>query len=76
MYRYVSDLPAQKVKAYQTMDLRAARTFGHHFLLEAVGQNLFQPHHYEWGTGDPTQPPVGIYRAAYIQLSLNTNQKQ
>jgi len=76
MYRYVSDLPAQKVKAYQTMDLRAARSFGHHFLLEAVGQNLFQPHHYEWGTGDPTQPPVGIYRAAYIQLSLNTNQKQ
>jgi iron complex outermembrane receptor protein len=73
MYRYVSDLPAQKVKAYQTMDLRAARTLGHHFLLEGVGQNLFQPHHYEWGTGDPTQPVVGIYRAAYIKLSFNTN---
>jgi hypothetical protein len=36
-----------------------------------VGQNLFQPHHYEWGTGDPNQPDVGIYRAAYVRLSFN-----
>lgn len=71
MYRYVSALPAQKVNAYQTMDLRVARPLGHNFLLEAVGQNLFQNHHYEWGTGDPTQPLVGIYRAAYIQLSFH-----
>ena len=71
MYRYASQLPAQKVNAYQTMDLRAARTFGRNVLLEAVGQNLFQPHHNEWGTGDPTQPVIGIYRAAYIQLSFS-----
>jgi len=71
MYRYASRLPAQKVNAYQTMDLRMARSFGRNVSLEAVGQNLFQPHHAEWGTGDPTQPVVGIYRAAYIQLKFS-----
>lgn len=69
-YRFVSALPAQKVPAYQTMDLRLARLLGKNFRLAVVGQNLFQPHHYEWGTGDPTQPPVGIERAAYVQLSF------
>jgi iron complex outermembrane recepter protein len=73
MYRYVSVLPAQKVPAYQTMDLRLGRVLGRNLALEAVGQNLFQNHHYEWGTGDPNQPPVGMYRAAYIQLSFKTN---
>jgi iron complex outermembrane recepter protein len=71
MYRFVSALPAQKVEAYQTMDLRLGRSLGHDLSLEVVGQNLFQPHHYEWGTGDPTQPLVGIYRAAYVQLSFH-----
>ena len=75
-YRYVSALPAQKVEAYQTMDLRAARTLGRGLLLEVVGQNLFQPHHLEWGTGDPTQPPVGINRAAYIRLSFDASSKR
>jgi len=73
MYRYASVLPAQKVPAYQTMDLRLARKLGRNFAIEAVGQNLFQPHHYEWGTGDPSQPLVGIYRAAYVKLSFRTN---
>jgi iron complex outermembrane receptor protein len=72
MYRYASDLPAQKVKAYQTMDLVVARPFGHSVSLEAVGQNLFDRQHYEWGTGDPTQPLVGIYRAVYVQLSFKS----
>jgi iron complex outermembrane receptor protein len=71
-YRYDSDLPAQKVKAYQTMDLVLGRSFGRNVSLEAVGQNLFQRKHYEWGTGDPTQPLVGIYRAAYVQLSFKS----
>lgn len=71
-YRYVSVLPAQKVPGYQTMDLRLNRPFGRNFSLEIVGQNLFQDHHYEWGTGDPTQPPVGICRAAYAQLSFRS----
>jgi iron complex outermembrane receptor protein len=72
LYRYVSDLPAQKVKAYQTMDLRLGRPLGPDLSFEIVGQNLFQNVHDEWGTGDPSQPVVGIYRAAYAQLTLHT----
>jgi iron complex outermembrane receptor protein len=70
MYRFVSALPAQKVRAYQTMDLRLGRVLGKNFRFALVGQNLFQPHHDEWGTGDPTQPVVAINRAAYVQLSF------
>lgn len=73
MYRSVSALPAQKVKAYQTMDLRLGRSLGRNLALTLVGQNLFQPHHYEWGTGDPSQALVGIYRAAYVQLSFHAS---
>ena len=72
-YRYVSALPAQKVGAYQTMDLHLGRPVGRNFTLELVGQNLFQPHHYEWGTGDPEQPPVGINRAGYVRLSFHSS---
>jgi iron complex outermembrane receptor protein len=69
MYRFVTALPAQKVGAYQTMDLHLAKPLGLGLTVTAVGQGLFQPHHLEWGTGDPTQPPVAINRAAYIQLA-------
>jgi len=69
MYRFVTALPAQHVGAYQTMDLHLAKPFAVGFTLTAVGQGLFQPRHLEWGTGDPTQSPVGINRAAYIRLS-------
>jgi iron complex outermembrane receptor protein len=69
--RYVSALPAQKVPAYETMDLHLAKTLGRNFTLEAVGQNLLQPRHVEWGTSDPTQPDVGIERAAYLQLNFH-----
>ncbi len=72
LYRFVSALPAQKVSAYQTMDLHAQRDLGRHFTVELVGQNLFQHVHDEWGTGDPTQPVIGIYRAAYIQMSFHS----
>ncbi|MGB6133566.1 MAG: TonB-dependent receptor [Acidobacteriaceae bacterium] len=70
--RFVSDLPAQKVPAYETMDLHLAKSLGRDLVLEAVGQNLFQPRHLEWGTGDPTQPDVAIERAAYVQLTFHT----
>jgi iron complex outermembrane recepter protein len=72
-YRLISALPAQKVPAYQTADLHISRPLGSNFQIEAVGQNLFQPHHYEWGTGDPTQPLVSIYRAGYIRLSFHAS---
>ena len=71
-YRFASDLPAQKVPAYQTMDVVLHKALGRNVVLEAVGQNLFQPHHYEWGTGDPTQPLVGINRAGYLQLTFKS----
>ena len=74
--RFVSALPAQKVPAYETMDLRLARSLGRNFSLEAVGQNLFQPRHVEWGTGDPSQPDVAIERAAYLQLSFGSHSAQ
>jgi iron complex outermembrane recepter protein len=72
-YRYVSALSAQKVPAYQTMDLHLGRPLGSNITLELVGQNLFQPHHAEWGTGDPMQTPEGIYRAGYLRLSFHSS---
>lgn len=68
MYRFVSALPAQKVPAYQTMDLHLSKSLTRDIVLEVVGQNLFQNRHYEWGTGDPMQPLVGIDRAGYVRL--------
>lgn len=73
VYRFISALPAQNVPAYQTMDLRFEKRLGRNFALEVVGQNLFQERHYEWGTGDPTQPLVGIYRAAYARLAFHSD---
>ena len=72
-YRFISALPAQNVPAYQTADLHLSRPLGGNFLIEAVGQNLFQPRHYEWGTGDLNQPLVGIERAGYIRLSFHAS---
>jgi iron complex outermembrane receptor protein len=70
VFRFDSALAAQKVPAYETMDLHLAKNLGRDFVLTAVGQNLFQPHHVEWGTGDPAQPDVGIERAAYLRLTF------
>ena len=71
--RYVSALPAQLVRAYTTADVRfswhATRSLG----VSVVGQNLFQPHHAEFG-GDPG-PLVGIERSAYIKLTWQSWQR-
>ena len=74
VYRFISALPAQKVPAYQTMDLHFEKALGRNLALDLVGQNLFQEKHYEWGTGDPMQPLVGIYRAAYVRLAFHSGQ--
>jgi iron complex outermembrane receptor protein len=73
MYRFISALPAQKVPAYQTMDVHLEKQLGRNVAFELVGQNLFQNRHYEWGTGDPTQPLVGIYRAGYVRLIFHSD---
>jgi iron complex outermembrane receptor protein len=75
VYRFISALPAQKVQAYQTMDLRLGRSLGRDLSFQVVGQNLFQNVHDEWGTGDPNQPVIGIYRAAYVKLSFSAKPK-
>ncbi|MGZ4786978.1 MAG: TonB-dependent receptor plug domain-containing protein, partial [Terriglobales bacterium] len=48
-YRYASSLPAQKVPSYHTMDVRLGWKIRSRLELSVVGQNLFQPHHAEWG---------------------------
>jgi iron complex outermembrane recepter protein len=69
VYRYVSALPAQLVNAYQTMDVRLGWKLGTHLEFSAVGENLFQPFHSEWGTGDPSQVPLAVRRAAYGKVT-------
>jgi len=64
-YRYVSSLPFQHVTGYSTMDLRGSKMIGK-LTLSLVGQNLFQPHHFEF-SNDPTGL-VGIERAVYGQI--------
>jgi iron complex outermembrane receptor protein len=68
-YIYVSALPAQKVPAYQTMNARLEWKSGHGVNVSLVGQNLFQPSHFEWGTGDPTESLIGIRRSAYLKVT-------
>jgi len=65
-YRYVSELPSLAVPAYSTADTRLAWSFGHHWEISVVGQNLFQPHHLEFAS-DPG-PNVEIKRSVYGKL--------
>jgi iron complex outermembrane recepter protein len=72
-YYYVSALPAQSVRAYQTMDARFGWRLQKDLEFSVVGQNLFQPYHAEWGTGDPSESPIGIRRAVYFRLSWQSS---
>jgi iron complex outermembrane receptor protein len=65
--RYVSALPALNVHAYITADARLAWHAGQ-FQLSVVGQNLYQPYHFEYGGSDPG-PSVGIKRSVYGQIT-------
>jgi iron complex outermembrane receptor protein len=71
--RYVSALPAQLVRAYTTADVRFSWRAIRSLDVSVVGQNLFQPHHAEFG-GDPG-PLVGIERSAYIKLTWQSGQR-
>jgi len=66
-FRYSSALPAQAVRSYSTADLRLGWHVGEGLDFSVVGQNLLQPHHYEFG-GDPG-PLVGIKRAVYGKIT-------
>jgi len=71
--RYVSNLPAQGVRAYVTADVlftwHAARSVD----LSVVGQNLLQPHHVEFG-GDPGGL-AGMKRSVYAKINWQTTQR-
>ena len=63
-FRYVSALPAQKVAAYASLDVRLAWRPTPRLELAVVGQNLLDPHHPEFGGG------VEIERGVYGMASL------
>jgi iron complex outermembrane receptor protein len=68
-YRYVSGLPDQKVKGYETADVRLGWRPMHHLDLSVVGENLFQPQHPEFGHDGPV---VGIKRSVYAKITWNS----
>jgi iron complex outermembrane recepter protein len=68
-FRAASGLPAQTVDAYSTLDLQFAWEYRSQLRIAIVGQNLFQPQHEEWGTGDPSQQNIGIRRGAYVKIT-------
>jgi len=65
-FRYVDSLPAQSVRAYTTADARIGWNPTRSLSLSLTGQNLFQPHHAEFGI-DPS-PTVHIKRGIYAKL--------
>jgi iron complex outermembrane receptor protein len=71
--RYVSSLPAQRVGAYETADVRFSWRAFQSAELSVVGQNLFQPHHAEFG-GDPGSL-IGMKRSVYGQITWRTGER-
>jgi len=71
--RYVSALPAQLVRGYWSADVRFSWQATRSLDFSIVGQNLFQPHHAEFG-GDPGSL-VGIERSAYLKMTWQTWQR-
>jgi iron complex outermembrane receptor protein len=65
-FRYVDSLPAQAVRAYTTADARIGWNPSKNLSLSVTGQNLFQPHHAEFGIDPP--PTVQIKRGVYAKL--------
>jgi iron complex outermembrane recepter protein len=65
-FRYVDSLSAQKVRAYTTADARIGWNPSKTLSLSLTGQNLFQPHHLEFGIDPP--PNVLIKRGIYGRL--------
>ena len=66
-YRYVSALPAQMVRSYETADTRLGWHFTREMELSVVGQNLLQPHYAQFG-GDPGGL-VEIKRSVYAKIT-------
>ncbi len=65
--RYVSSLPGLMIPSYWTGDVSLGWHVTKQVLLSAVGQNLFQPYHYEYSY-DP-RGPVGIERSFFGRIT-------
>jgi iron complex outermembrane recepter protein len=72
-YRYVSALPAQVVRSYQTMDARVGWHVTKQMEFSVNGRNLLQPHFAQFG-GDPGGP-VEVKRSVYGSLVWRSNEK-
>jgi iron complex outermembrane recepter protein len=72
-FRYVSSLPAERVGAYATADVRFSWRAIRSMEFSVVGQNLFQPHHPE-SAGDPG-PLVGVERSVYGKITWEIGQR-
>ncbi len=73
-YRYVAVLHeiaegGESIRAYSTGDARFDWQFARQFKFSAVGRNLLQPHHFEFGGVDPG-PNVGIRRGLYGEITF------
>ena len=66
-YRFVSALPKQTISSYSTADAQLSWRVKSHLRLSVVGQNLFQPYHFEFAS-DPG-PNVAIKRSVYGQIT-------
>jgi iron complex outermembrane recepter protein len=66
-YRFVSALPALTVPAYSTGDARFGWRVGRQLDLSLIGENLFQPWHFEYA-GDPG-PLIGIRRSVFLRMT-------
>ena len=72
-FRYVSALPAERVGAYPTGDVRFSWHAMRSMEFSVVGQNLLQPHHPE-SAGD-SGPLVGMERSVYGKITWQTGEK-
>src|SRR5258705_11661610 len=65
--RYVSALPAQNVREYETADVRVGWRVSKALEFSVAGQNLLQRSHVEFGHN--TQQPVGVERSVYGKVT-------
>lgn len=70
-YRFVSRLPAQGVKSYQTADAHVDWQLSRNWRLFVTGRNLLQPQHREFNGDNGNQ--VGIRRAVFAGLTWTTS---
>ena len=69
-YRFVSRIPAQGVKSYQTADGHADWQIRRNWSLFVTGRNLLQPQHQEFNGDNGNR--VGIRRAVYAGITWSS----